>query len=450
VLDRERLRRLTEREAAALDDRTPTSAAMFRRAGAVLAGGVASSFQAREPWPVYLARGEGERVWDVDANEFFDFHNGFSSMLQGHAHPAIGAAISGRYGQGTHFAAPTEDGLEVAEELARRFGLPRWRYTNSGTESAMGALRIARAVTGRHDVVKILGTYHGHYDVLMAGLGGSYQHGIPPATLERVHPVEFNDAHSLESRLGELERAGRAPACLILEAAMTHVGLALPLEGYLESVREITRRHGVLLIFDEVKTGLSIAAGGAVERFGVLPDMVTLAKALGGGLPAGAIGMSAEVAQAAEEKAVLHFGTFNGNPLGMAAARANLLEVLTPGAYRALFARNERLVRGCDAVIAEHDLPAHTVGLGSKGCVLQGTDAVFDYASHQRSQDPGLSRLTWLWFMNRGLYVTPGRGQEWNLSVAHTDASVERYLEAFAELAGELTVSPRLSGSARA
>jgi glutamate-1-semialdehyde 2,1-aminomutase len=450
VLDRERIRKLSQREAAALDDRTPASAAMFRRARAVLAGGVASSFQAREPWPVYLARGEGQRVWDVEGNELFDFHNGFSSMLQGHAHPVIGAAVSRRYRHGTHFAAPTEDAVIVAEELARRFGLARWRFTNSGTESNMAAVRIARAVSGRQDVVKILGTYHGHYDTLMAGLGGGYEPGIPPSTLDRVHSVDFNDAEALERQIGELERNGRAPACVILEAAMTHVGLALPQEGYLERVRETTGRHGVLLVFDEVKTGLSIAAGGAVERFGVEPDMVTLAKTLGGGLPTGAVGMSAQVARAAEEKGVLHFGTFNGNPLGMAAARANLLEVLTPDAYRRLFALNERLVAGCDAVIAEHELPAHTVGLGSKGCVLSGSEAVVDSRSFKASQDPELADLTWLWFMNRGLYVTPGRGQEWNLTVAHTDEAVDRYVEVFAELAKHLAASPRLSGSARA
>jgi glutamate-1-semialdehyde 2,1-aminomutase len=273
MLDRRRIRQLGARESATLDERTPASAAMFRRAERALAGGVASSFQAREPWPIYLKRGEGQRVWDVDDNELFDFHNGFSSMLQGHAHPAIGRAVRSRYGHGTHFAAPTEDAVVVAEELSRRWQLARWRFTNSGTESVMGAVRIARAVTGRHDVVRILGTYHGHHDTLLAGLGAEHERGIPPATIAQVHSVEFNDAHAMERQLGELSREGRAAACVIMEAVMTHVGLALPAPGYLESVRELTRRQGALLIFDEVKTGLAIAPGGAVERFGVEPDM---------------------------------------------------------------------------------------------------------------------------------------------------------------------------------
>jgi glutamate-1-semialdehyde 2,1-aminomutase len=450
MLDRGRIRQLSARESAALDERTPRSAAMFRRAGRVLAGGVASSFQAREPWPIYLERGDGQRVWDLDGNERFDFHNGFSAMLQGHAHPAIGAAVGARYGYGTHFAAPTEDAVMVAEELVRRWGFPRWRFTNSGTESTMGALRIARAVTGRHDVVRILGVYHGHHDTVLAGLGAEHERGIPPATIAHVHSVDFNDAEAMERQLGELAREGRGAACVIMEAVMTHVGLALPEPGYLESVRELTRRHGALLILDEVKTGLAIAAGGAVERFGVEPDMVTLAKALGGGLPTGAIGMTGELAEAVDGVGLLHLGTFNGNPLGMAAARANLLEVLTPEAYRRLFALNDRLVAACDAIVAEHGLAARVVGLGAKGCVTHGEEAVVDYASFKRRRDPELSRLLWLWFMNRGLFVTPGREQEWTLTVTHDEEAVDSYVEAFAELAREIGVSRRLSGSARA
>src|SRR4051794_12812709 len=181
-LDRRRIRDLTERDTALLNARTPRSGEMFRRADAVRAGGVASSYQLREPWPIYLERGSGPRVWDVDGNEMLDFHNGFGSMVQGHAHPAIGAAVSERYARGTHFAAPTEDAILVGEELARRFRLAQWRYTNSGSESTMDAIRIARGLTGRDDVLKIFGSYHGHHDTVMVSIGVEYDRiGDPDA-----------------------------------------------------------------------------------------------------------------------------------------------------------------------------------------------------------------------------------------------------------------------------
>ena len=442
--DRRRIRELTSRESDALDKRTPGSAALFRRAERVLPGGVTSSFQLRRPWPIYLERGEVPRVWDVDGNEYFDFHNGFSSMLQGHAHPAIGAAVAARHERGAHFAAPSEDAVVVAEELARRWDLPSWRFTNSGTESTMGAIRLARALTGRSDVVKIEGSYHGHHDTAMVGRSA----GIPQATADAVHAVPFNDSLAMEQLIGELDREGRCPACVIMEAAMTNVGLVAPSHGYLDAVRDITSRHGVVLIFDEVKTGLTIAAGGATERFGVRPDIVTLAKALGGGLPTGAIGMSAGLGRLVEDGSVQLFGTYNGNPLGMAAARENLLELLTPAAYERLEQLGGRLIAGCDAVIAEHGLAAYTVGLGSKGCVTYGAQRVVDYASFDFRHDAELAELVWLWSMNRGLFVTSGREQEWNVGLAHTEEALDRYVEVFDGLAAALT--PRWSGSARA
>ena len=370
-------------------------------------------------------------------------------MVQGHAHPAIGAVVNERYAQGTHFAAPTEDAVVVGEELARRFRLPRWRYTNSGSESTMDAIRIARGLTGRDDVMKIFGSYHGHHDTVMVSIGVEYDKigdpsspaslpygaGIPQATVDQVHAVHFNDAESMDRRIAELDAEGRKPACVIMEAAMMNLGVVLPEDGYLEAVREITRRHGVILIFDEVKTGLTIAAGGATERFGVEADMVTLAKALGGGLPVGAIGMTEEVARVVEDGIVYQVGTYNGNPLGMAATRANLLEVMTPEAYEHLAHLNDRILAGCDAVVAEHRLPAYTVGIGSKGCVTFATEKVVDYPSFKRSQDPELSELAWLWSMNRGIFMTPGREEEWTLSVTHDDAAVDRYVEVFGDLA---------------
>lgn len=451
-LDRDRIASLTERESTALDQRTRASGSLYERASQALSGGVASSYQARDPWPLYLERGDGPKVWDVDGNELWDFHNGFGSMVQGHAHPAIGRAISERYGSGTHFAAPTEDAILVGEELVRRFRLPKWRYTNSGSEATMDAIRIARALTGRDPILKIFGSYHGHHDAVMVSIGVEYDQigevdapsslpyggGIPQSIVDLTHAVHFNDAESMERRIVALDKEGRKPACVIMEAAMMNLGVVLPEPGYLEAVREITRKHGIVLIFDEVKTGICIAAGGAVEKFGVEPDMVTLAKALGGGLPTGAIGMSEEVAAVVADGTVYQVGTYNGNPLGMAAARASLQEVMTPDAYAHLDHLNDRILAGCDAVIADFELPAYTVGIGSKGCVTFSPSRVTDYATFKANQDAELSELAWLFNVNRGIFMTPGREEEWTLSVTHTDEAVDRFVAVFRELAQEM------------
>jgi glutamate-1-semialdehyde 2,1-aminomutase len=452
-IDRERVRTLIERESSALDERTNASSRLFERARRTLSGGVASSYQSREPWPIYVSHGSGCEIWDVDGNRYYDFHNGFGSMVHGHAHPTITTAIRERAGRGTHFASPTEDAVVVAEELARRFGLPKWRYTNSGSEATMDAIRIARGLTGRDTCLKIFGSYHGHHDGVMVSIGVEYGRfgpheapyslpygaGIPEAIVELTVAVPFNDAEVLERRIEELEAEGRKPACLIMEAAMMNLGVVLPEPGYLEAVREITRRHGVVLIFDEVKTGLTIAAGGATEYFGVKPDLVTLAKALGGGLPSGAIGGTEEVMAVVEDGSVYQVGTYNGNPLTTAAARASLEQVLTPDAYSALDRLNERILAGCDRVLEHHGLPAYTVGIRSKGCVTFSPVRVVGYETFKAHQDAELTELGWLYNMNRGIFATPGREEEWTLSVVHTDEAVDRYVEVFEELAEELT-----------
>ena len=452
-IDPERVSELTNRELAELNARTAGSSATYERARKTLSGGVASSYQLRDPWPIYLVSGEGAAVSDVDGNRYWDFHNGFGSMVQGHAHPAIVEALRARAGLGTHFAAVTEDTIVVAEQLARRFGLERWRFVNSGSEATMDAIRIARALTGRDTIVKIFGSYHGHHDAVMVSIGVTlgmigdredlasipYGAGIPKAVSDMTIAVPFNDAGAMERRIERLVKEGRPPACVIMEAAMMNLGVVLPERGYLEQVREITARHGVVLIFDEVKTGLAIAAGGATERFGVKPDMVTLAKTLGGGLPSGAIGGSERVMSVVEDGSVYQVGTYNGNPLSMAAARASLERVLTPAAYGHLDALNERIVSGCQGVIERHRLPGYAVGIGSKGCVTFSPTPIVDYETFKENQDIAVTELAWLWNMNRGIYMTPGREEEWTLSVAHTDEAVDAYVAAFEEMAGALT-----------
>jgi glutamate-1-semialdehyde 2,1-aminomutase len=452
-VDRRRVDQLLERELAALNARTQRSASMYERACQSLSGGVASSYQLRDPWPIYLEDGNGPKVRDVDGNEYWDFHNGFGSMVQGHGHPAIVKAVRERVALGTHFAAVTEDAIVVAEELKRRFGLARWRFVNSGSEATMDAIRIARGLTGRETIMKIFGSYHGHHDAVMVSIGVPYDEigdrdnlaslpygaGIPRAVVDLTIAVPFNDAPAMERRIERLISEGRTPACVIMEAAMMNLGVVLPEPGYLEEVREITARHGIVLIFDEVKTGLAIAAGGATERFGVTPDMVTLAKTLGGGLPAGAIGATEEVMSVVEDGSVYQVGTYNGNPLAMAAARASLEQVLTPESYRHLDELNDRIVAGCDAVIERHRLPGYAVGIGSKGCVTFSTERIVDYETFKANQDVPVTELAWLWNMNRGIYMTPGREEEWTLSVTHTSEAIDAYVQAFGEMAEALT-----------
>ena len=449
-IDPDRVAALTEREMAKLTGRTPESKRRFDRGIKVMPGGVPSSFQENEPWPVYLERGEGARVWDVDGHEYVDFHNGFGVMCIGHANPTVGAAVKARVDLGTHFAAPTDGSIAVAEELSDRFGLSQWRFTNSGTESTMDAVHLARGATGRDVVLKIEGSYHGHHDAVMVSVypelealgerddpvSVPYGEGYPRALTELTRAVPFNDADALERVLAKLE--GRV-ACLIMEPAMMNINIIPPVGGYLERVRELTREHGVKLIFDEVKTGATIARGGATRRFGVEPDMITLAKAICGGYPGGAIGMTDEVAELVASGRVHQYGTFNGNPLVMAAAEATLTEVLTDDAYTKLEASNRWLLEACDEVIARYGLPCYTEGLGAKGCVIFAPEPLREYRDYLTKVDGDLSTLAWLYHMNNGVFMTPGVEEEWTLSVAHSEADLQRFVDALESFARDLT-----------
>jgi glutamate-1-semialdehyde 2,1-aminomutase len=448
-IDRRRVAALIDDQKRRLAEHTPRSGEYYERASRVMPKGVPSSFQENDPWPVYIERGVGAQVWDVDGNEYIDFHNGFGVMCVGHANPTIAAAVKKRVDEGTHFAAPTEGSIVVAEELVRRFGLPQWRFTNSGTESTMDAVHVARGATGRDLILKIEGSYHGHHDAVMVSvyppleaLGDRddprsvpYGAGYPRALTELTRAVPFNDADALERVLTKLE--GQV-AALIMEPAMMNINIVPPVEGYLARVRELTAAHGVVLVFDEVKTGATVSPGGATRRFGVKPDVVTLAKATCGGLPGGAIGMTAELAAVIADGTVHQYGTFNGNPLVMAAARATLTEVLDDAAYDRLEQTNANLLRGCDEIIERHGLPCYTEGLGAKGCVVFASERLREYRDYLTKVDDDLSTLAWLYHMNHGIFMTPGVEEEWTLSIAHTDEHLDRYLGAFEAFARDV------------
>jgi glutamate-1-semialdehyde 2,1-aminomutase len=449
AIDRKRIASLTEGQMAGFRDRTGRSAEYFQRASKVMPNGVPSSFQSNDPWPVYIERGYGTQVWDVDGNEYRDFHNGFGVMCIGHANQTVGAAVKARVDQGTHFAAPTEGSIVVAEELQRRFGLPQWRFTNSGTESTMDAVHLSRGATGRDTILKIEGSYHGHHDAVMVSVypplealgerddpvSVPYGAGYPKAITELTRSVPFNDAEALESVLGKI---GDTVAGLIMEPAMMNINIIPPRDGYLQRVRELTAEHGVKLIFDEVKTGATISAGGATQRFGVTPDIITLAKATCGGYPGGAIGMSEELAAIVADGTVHQYGTFNGNPLVMAAAEATLTRVLTEEAYAKLESSNRKLLDGCQEVIDQYGLPAYTEGIGAKGCVVFSAERMYEYRDYLTKVDGDLSTLAWLYHMNHGIFMTPGVEEEWTISIAHSDDDIQHYLDAFEAFARDV------------
>jgi glutamate-1-semialdehyde 2,1-aminomutase len=449
-IDRKRINKLTEEQMTRFREQTPTSAEYFDRARKVMPGGVPSSFQLNDPWPVYIERGRGALVWDVDGSEYVDFHNGFGVMCIGHANRKVGEAVAARHKDGTHFAAPTNGSIVVAEELAKRFGLPQWRFTNSGTESTLSAIHLARGSTERDLIVKIEGSYDGHHDSVMVScypdldqLGPRespnpipFGSGYPQAVVELTRPVPFNDPEVLEGILKEHE--GRV-AGLIMEPAMMNINIIPPREGYLERVRELCTEHGIKLIFDEVKTGATIAYGGATQRFGVEPDMICLAKAICGGYPGGAIGMTADLAEAVASDKVHQIGTFNGNPLVMAAAEATLTEVLTPDVYEGLESTNAALMARCQEIIEERSLPAYTHGLGAKGCVIFAPEPIHEYRDYLTKVDGELATLAWLYHMNHGIFMTPGVEEEWTLSIEHTDEHIDRYVAAFEAFAKDVT-----------
>ena len=422
------------------------SSELAERARASMAGGATSSWQIARPQTIWIDAGTGSKVRDADGNEYVDLHGGYGVGLAGHGHPAIVRAVTARAPIGTHFAQPTEDAVVVAEELSRRFRQPLWRFNNSGTEATMDAVHLMRAATGRERILKVEGCYHGHHDSVMVSVFGDADEigppdrpanpaagiGLPRSVIDLVTIVPFNDPSAVERALAEHpgEIAG-----MIVEPIMMNAGIIEPEPGYLGRVRDLLHEHGALLAFDEVKTGLTAGPGGATARLGVTPDLVCLAKSIGGGVPCGAIGGSEEVMRLIVDGDYDQVGTFNGNPLTMAASRAMLTEVMTADAYEHIESLRERMVIGLEATIERHDLPAHVVSVGAKGCLTFRPERVRNYRDFLEIDDR-FSHCHWLFQLAGGVFLPPwGKAEQWLLSVQHTKADIDRFLdnvEAFA------------------
>jgi glutamate-1-semialdehyde 2,1-aminomutase len=445
------LQRVISEQEAIFVRRQPESGRLAVQACRSLAGGVTSSWQITAPQPVWLSHGRGSKIYDVDGNEYVDLHGGYGAALAGHAHPAIVEAVRSQVILGTHFAQPTRNAVLVADELARRFGLPLWRFANSGTEATMDAVHLMRAITGRDLIIKVEGCYHGHHDSVQvsvapdaeaAGPSGKPAQapsstGIPDAIIALTLIASFNDLDSVARLLDEHQDE---VAGMIIEPIMMNAGIIHPEPGYLAALKDLLHAHGALLTFDEVKTGLTAGPNGATGLTGVTPDIACLAKAIGGGVAVAAIGGTAEVMAHVASNDSEMVGTFNGNPLAMAAARAMLCEVATDEAYRRIERLRQRAVGGIEQAIADTGLAAHVVSAGAKGCVVFSAQPVRDYRGFLGIDD-NYSHAHWLVQHNGGVFLPPwGKIEQWLISVQHDEADIDRLVANFRRFAQAVCV----------
>jgi len=442
-LDPGRVEELTALEWERFAIQHPGSGEHHARALGALPLGVTSSFQHWDPHPIAITAARGAWLTDVDGRQLLDLSMGFGAMLVGHLNPAVVESVKQAMDVGTLFVTPSPQATDVAERFQRRFGLDQLRFTNSGTEATMYAVRTARAYTQRHAIIKLEGGYHGGYDALSVSVKPDVAEAGPehaptpvvPFDVEAgtVHVVPYNDLDRLEAILAE---HGSEIAAVVMEPVMENISIVLPDAGYLVGVREACDRHGVLLVFDEVKTGLTAGHAGASQRLGVRPDLIALAKSVGGGLPLAAFGGRAEVMAVVGDNRMWHFGTYNGNPLVMAAAAA-VDEICTEQALAEAEALNNDALAAIDEIIVAHDLPAHTVGFGVKGAVTWAPTPVRNYRDYKRT-DFAAAELSWLWGVNRGILTPPGLDEQWLVSLAHTRADMDLMVGAFADLASAL------------
>jgi glutamate-1-semialdehyde 2,1-aminomutase len=440
------LQRVIAEQDRIFTERQPQSARLADLARRTLAGGVTSNWQITAPQPVWISHGRGSKIYDVDGNEYVDLHGGYGAALAGHAHPAIVEAVRSQVARGTHFAQPTEDALAVSGELSRRFGQPLWRFGNSGTEATMDAVHLMRAVTGRDLIIKVEGCYHGHHDSVQVSVApepgevgppgkpaqSPSSTGIPDAIVKLTLIASFNDLDSV-ARL--LDEHPQGIAGMIIEPIMMNAGIIHPEPGYLASLKDLLHAHGALLTFDEVKTGLTAGPAGATGLTGVVPDITCLAKSIGGGIAVAAIGGSEQVMEHVANGDYEQVGTFNGNPLAMAAARAMLHEVATAETYGRIERLRVRAVTGLEAEIARHGLTAHVVSAGAKGCVVFSPQPVRDYRGFL-DVDDRYSQAHWLFQHNGGVFLPPwGKIEQWLISVQHDESDIDRFIANFASFA---------------
>ena len=434
---------LLDQEWARFKEGTSASEKENKLAAQTFPMGVPSSFQYWDPYPISIKSAKGAWMVDMDGRDVLDMSMGFGAMLAGHLNPVVVQEIKESLEIGTLFVTPSPISRDAAERICKRFSLEQVRFTNSGTESTMYAIRTARAFTGKNGVVKVEGGYHGSYDPLtvsvkpaldIAGDAENPNVVIDPATVVGdVFVVPYNDAEALERTFAKHKDK---ISCFVVEPVLENIAIVLPDAGYLERVRELCDQYGIILIFDEVKTGLTAGPQGAAQRLGVQPDLITLAKSIGGGVPVAAFGGKKKFMDAVTDGRMAHFGTFNGNPLAMAGVRAidKICNAETLGVAEGF---NMQALNRISEIISEYELPAHTIGFGVKGCITWSTTPVRNYRDY-KATDFKIAELSWLWSINRGIMTPPGLDEQWLISLAHGQKEIDILVEDFRSLAAAI------------
>lgn len=418
------------------------SADLYNKALEIIPGGVNSPVRACKSVgiePLFIERASGATLFDADGNAYIDYVGSWGPMILGHADPEVNQALRKAIEHGTSFGAPTEREIDLARMIVDMVpGVDMVRMVNSGTEATMSAIRLARAYTGRDLIIKFDGCYHGHADSFLveagsgvATLGIAGSPGVPQDVIKYTLSIPYNDKDNFMSVMKDL---GSKVACVIVEPVAGNMGLVLPAPGFLETLREETQKYGSLLIFDEVMTGFRVAPGGAQERYGIMPDLTTLGKVIGGGLPVGAYGGRKEIMeQIAPQGPVYQAGTLSGNPLAMTAGIETLKRLKTPGFYDSLFSKTETLVQGLKDILQRLGIP------GQASCVGSMMGLFFTDRNVLNFQDAKTCDLTFFsayyrGMLDKGIYLAPSQFEAGFMSAAHSDKDIETTLRAAEEV----------------
>ena len=442
-IDPKRVEEILKQEWELFTKQTGKSAEESRRSFQSLPLGVTSSFQHWDPYPISIVSAKGAYMTDVDGRQLLDLSMGFGAMFAGHLNPTVIEEIQTSLKTGMLFVTPSPTSTDAAQMICKRFKIDQVRFTNSGTESTMYAVRVARSATDKMGILKVEGGYHGSYDPFVVSskpaLNKAGDPEEPTAVIDSnlvpgdIYVVPYNNIPALEAMF---EKNASKIACYIVEPVLENLAIILPDEGYLERVRELCDEYKVVLIFDEVKTGLTAGAHGASVRLGVEPDLITLAKSIGGGVPLAAFGGKKKYMDFVTNGKMAHFGTFNGNPLAMAGVRA-IDRLCSDQALADAEMLNQQALDRISEIIAEYQLPAHTVGFGVKGCVTWSTQPVRNYRDY-KATDFGVAEAHWLFALNRGIITPPGLDEQWLISLAHGQSEIDLLVEDFREFAKAL------------